>query len=249
MTKIVCKNERMLDTVISEIYRTLEEKKEVYVDFGEPYKPKTKKQLGFYFGAIVDSIIDFMNGKGIVYNQNEVKENFYQAISPKKTIRQFNGKEYEVPKHISDFDRKEMSEFIDKSIWLCENAHAFAGLVLHPSIKYTWIQHIDASEIRHIDISKFPRKCPEYLEHTRKQACICCGCQNRTEAHHLKEAGKSGVAYKVDDWEDIPLCKNCHRDYHIKGKGWFESQMQWLLKYMSLEDFCVINFNRWLNKW
>ena len=245
--KTIIYNDKMLDTVFSEMYRMFNEYKELSVEFGKPYKDHSLRQLGFFWGAIVDSVIDFYHQQGIKYSPDEVKTNFYQAIAPRKTITQFNGKQYETWKSISEMSLEEMSEFIDKSIWLCDNARAFQGLILHPSIRYTFIRHIGQNELRSIDTGKFPRKCPEYLEHIRKQACICCG-RFGCEAHHLKETGKSGVAYKVDDWETVPLCNSCHREYHIKGKQEFMENLKWITKYLSLEDFCVVNFNRWFVK-
>lgn len=237
----------MLDVVFSEMYRLFNEYKELSVDFGKPHKDKTKAQNNFFWGAIVGSVIDFYNQQEIKYSPDEVKTNFYQAIAPRKTITQFDGKQYETWKSISEMSLEEMSEFIDKSIWLCDNARAFQGLILHPSIRYTFIRHIGNDELRSIRIKDFPRKCPEYLEYTRKQACLCCG-RFGCEAHHLKEAGKSGVAYKVDDWEVVPLCNSCHREYHIKGKQEFMENLKWITKYLSIDDFCAVNFNRWYMK-
>ena len=245
--QITIHNEKMLNVFFSELYRFFLENKEVNVRWEKPFKQKTKKQISFYFGAIVDSVIDFYHQQGIKYSPDEVKTNFYQAIAPKKTITQFNGKQYETWKSISEMSLEEMSEFIDKSIWLCDNARAFQGLILHPSIRYTFIRHIGQNELRSINTGKFPRKCPEYLEHIRKQAFICCG-RFGCEAHHLKESGKSGVAYKADDWETVPLCNSCHREYHIKGKQEFMENMKWITKYLSIEDFCMVNFNRWFMK-
>lgn len=243
--KLVCHNEKMLDTACFEMYRLLSEQGEIYVDFGKPFKDNTIRQLGFFWGAIVDSVVYFFASRGVKYTKEEVKDNFYQAISPRKTITQFNGKQYETWKHISEMSRDEMSEFIDKAIWLCDNARAFQGLILHPSIRYTWIRHITAEELRNIDRRSFPRNCAEYLSYTRKQACICCGRFNGVEAHHLKEEGKTGTAYKADDWEVLPLCCECHREYHINGKQAFLDKMKWLTRYISLDDFCACNFQKW----
>lgn len=246
--KMVCHNERMLQVACSDMFDKLSEYGELAVEYGKPYKDKTLKQTGFFFGALVDSVIEFFKAQGIVYSVDEVKNNFYQAISPKKTITQFNGKQYIIPKHISEMSREEMSEFIDKAIWLCDNARAFHGLILHPSIRYTFIRHITIDELRAINERQFPRTCPEYLEYQRKQACLVCGIMNQSEAHHLKEAGYSGVARKADDWLSIPLCAQHHREYHIRGKEWFKSQTEWIEKHLTLYDFCKVNFNKYLMK-
>lgn len=246
--KLIAYNEKMLDTVCSEMYRLLSENGSVAVDFGKPFKDKTKRQLGFFFGAIIDSVVDFFAEQGIKYEIQEIKDNFYQAVAPRKTITQFNGEQYETWKHISEMSLEEMSAFIDKSIWLCDNARVFQGLVLHPSIRYTFIRHLSDEEMRNLDTRAFPRKNPEYLSYIRKQACLCCGKYNGVEAHHIKEAGRTGTAYKADDWEVIPLCKECHRAYHTKGKEWFNNQVNWLIKYISVDDFTACCFQRWLMK-
>lgn len=246
MTKLIAHNEKMLDIAMADMYRQFKEYGCLRIEYEKPFKDKTKRQLGFFWGAIVDSIQDFFRQQGIDYSQDEIKNNFYQAIAPRKVITQFNGKQYEIWKHISEMSLEEMAEFIDKSIWLCDNAKAFKGLVLHPSIRYTWIRHITKDDLRNMPPIK-KRNDPEYLEHIRKQSCLCCG-RYGCEAHHIKGAGITGTGYKADDWETIPLCKTHHLYYHTKGKEWFETQTSWLTKYLSLDDFCRCCYNKWLLK-
>lgn len=246
--KIVCHNQRMLDTVIQELDRLLEEKGSIYIDFGKETPKKTSKQLGFYFGSIVDSIKDFYEEQGIEYEVDEIKENFYQAISPRKTVIQFNGKKYEVPKRISEMILEEMANFIDRSIWLCDNAKAFQGLILHPSIRHTWIRHIKEDDLRNLNVKNLPMCSQEYLQYLRGQACIVCGRQHMSEAHHLRIGGTAGTSTKPPDYMCVSLCRNCHRDYHTKGHQWFEQQCQWISKYISFYYFCICNFSRWYYK-
>lgn len=248
MSKYIAYNEKMLDTICADLYKQFATFGSLSVEYGKPYKDKTRRQLGFFFGAIVNAVREFYLEKGINYEIEEIKSNFYQAISPRQTITQFNGKQYEVCKHISEMSLEEMSEFIDKAIWLCDNARAFQGLILHPSIRYTWIRHITKDDLRTLDIRSFPRHCPEYLASVRKQACLCCGRQNDVEAHHLKEAGHTGTAYKADDWCVIPLCRACHREYHVKGKQAFMSNLGWITKYVDIVNFTAVCYSRWLLK-
>ena len=56
----------MLDTACFEMYRLLSDQGEIYVDFGKPFKDKTIRQLGFFWGAIVDSVVDFWNARNII---------------------------------------------------------------------------------------------------------------------------------------------------------------------------------------
>lgn len=245
--KIVCYNQKMLDIAIDDMYNKLSEYGSLSLEYNKPFRDVTIRQLGFFWGALIDSIHTFLLDKGNEYTPDEIKENLYQAVSPKVKITQFNGKVYEVPKRISEMSLEEMSDFIDKTIWLCDNARAFKGLILHPSIRHTWIRHITKDDLRNLDISRFPVRCSEYLEYSRKQACICCGRFNGVEAHHLKEVGFSGMATKSPDYLSCSLCSFCHREYHQKGKDEFMKNLKWITKYISITDFCLVNFSKWFN--
>ena len=94
-----------------------------------------------------------------------------------------------------------------------------------------------------------PRSSPEYLAHTRQQACLCCGKMNNTEVHHLKIAGQTGTSYKADDWLTIPLCRECHiEDLHSHGQESFYQNLDWITKYIDLVNFCRVRYLRWFNK-
>lgn len=244
-------NEKMLDSVVSDLYSRLEKDKSLNISYEKPEKPKTKNQLGFFFGALCKSIKNFYESQGIdTYSLNDIKENMYYGCSfvndrLLKHAHRFNGDEYTTPKRLSDMTSEEAGMLIDASIYLIDNAKCFNGLVLHPSIRNVWIRHITQDDIK--NINKPARSQPEYLSYLRKQACIVCG-RFGCEAHHIKEVGLTGTAYKADDWMTLPLCRDCHTLYHTRGKVWFERQMDWILKYISLENFCLVSFERWRNK-
>lgn len=251
--KIVVYNEKQLDVVVKDMYSKFSEYKSLQIDYNKPYKEKTLKQLGFFFGALVDSVIDYYSEKGETWTIEDVKENFYQATSYieeslLKRCKRFNGEEYFVPKRLSEMSIDEASLFIDRCIFLIDKAKCFNGLVLHPSIRYTWVRNITKDDIDNLRFLKLPRQDKNYLEYQRKQACIWCGKQNCSEVHHLKEANYTGVAYKADDWLTVPLCHDCHiSGFHTKGKQAFEDSLTWITKYISLVDFCKINYNKWKN--
>lgn len=248
MTKVVAYNEKMLDTIFLDLYKKLEEYGSIYIDYDKPYKEKTKKQVNFFFGAIVNSVIDFFKEQGTIYSVEEIKDNFYQAIAPRKIITQFNGKKYETWKHISEMSLEEMSEFIDKSIWLCDNAKIFQGLILHPSIRNVWIRHITQDDIYSVNKMKIPLRDKEYLEYIRKQPCLWCGIANKSEAHHLRINNNSGVAIKPSDVYCVPLCRKHHIEYHAKGSEKFYKECDWITKYVDIATFCMLNYSRWYNK-
>lgn len=251
--KTIIYNNRQLDVIIKDIYNHFNEIGELYIDYGKPYKDITKNQLGFIFGALIDSVIEFYKNKGDLWEPEEVKENFYQACSYlderlRKKVTRFNGEVYEVPKRLSEMDRETTSIFIDKCIYLIDHAKNFKGLYLHPSIRNTWIRHITSDDIEQLRYVNFPREDREYIAFEHKEPCMWCGKSQDIEVHHLKELGYTGTAFKADDWLSVPLCRDCHIAYHTYGKDEFEKGMSWITKYVSMVDFCKLRYNRWRNK-
>jgi len=245
-------NIEMLERACNDIYRLLAEKGQINLEWGEVYKDKSCRQLGFFFSALVDSVIVYYAEMGIKYTQDEVKNNFYQAVSYldddfKKKVRRFNGEEYEVPLRISDMDRGLMSRFIDKCIWLIDNSVAFRGMKLAPDIRNTWIRHITIDDLRTINEKSFAYLDNEYIGYTHKQTCLVCGCHNDIEAHHLRIEGMGGTAKKPPDWMVVPLCQEHHREYHLRGHEWFLEQIHWLTKYLTLKEYLICNYYRWKN--
>lgn len=247
-------NSKQLDVVVRDMMTQFNIHKSLSVSYDKPFKDKSVRQLGYIFGGLVDSVRDFYLGQGVHWEKDDIKENFYQACSKIderlcRNVQRFNGDTYQVPKRLSEMDTEEASLFIDKCLYLIDNARCFAGLVLHPSLRYTWIRHVTADELQRANEYKFPRTVPEYLEHTRQQACIWCGRMNASEAHHLKVAGYSGEAYKADDWLTVPLCHDCHiAELHQHGQEKFLEGLSWITKYIDLIDFCRVRYLRWLNK-
>lgn len=247
-------NEKQLEVIIGDMYNRFDEYKSLAIAYDKPYKDKTLKQLGYFFGGLVGSIKDYYKENGEEWEVEDIKENFYQACAKiddrlKKDVRRFNGDVYEVPKRLSEMDIEEASLFIDRCVWLIDNARCFQGLILHPSLRYTWVRHISKDDLLEISQAKMPRLCPEYLEHTRKQACLCCGRNNVSQVHHLKLAGESGTGFKADDWLTIPLCPQCHLgELHQKGQEEFYKNLEWITKYISLVDFCRLRFLKWQMK-
>lgn len=252
--KITVYNPKQLDIVIRDMLNRFDEYHSLAVSYDKPFKDKTLKQLGYIFGGLIDSVIDFYKEQGVTLTQEDVKENFYQACSKLdeslvKNVRRFNGEFYQVPKRLSEMSVEEAGVFIDKCIFLIDNAKPFKDLVLHPSLRYTWIRHISDSDILQIRNLQYPRTSPEYLAHTRTQACLCCGRMNNTEVHHLKLVGETGTGYKADDWLCIPLCRECHiEELHQHGQQTFYQNFEWITKYITLVDFCRMRYLRWFNK-
>lgn len=247
MTKFVAYNQQQLDIAYQEMCRVLEETHAINLDFSEYKKPKTKKQLGFMFGCIVGAVLEFYHKLGDKsWTEKAVCRLFYDALSPKIKMVKLNGDIFEYPKQISEMNREEMSNFIDDCIHLIDRAKCFQGLVLHPSVRNTWIHNVTLDDILAIDSNKFPRKCPEYLEYRRKQCCIICG-KYGCEAHHIRESEDAGISRKANDWETISMCKLCHAKYHDCGSKQFKDSLWWILDYLDLNDFVKCQFSRWYN--
>lgn len=257
-------NEKQLEVVIGDMFNRFNEYKSLAISYDKPFKDKTLKQLGFIFGGLVSSIIEFQKECGVIKSNlspqemkdiiEEIKDNFYIAVSkiePSLICKRkfFDGKYYDTPKRLSQMSCEEASVFIDKCIYLIDNAKCFQGLILHPSLRYTWVRHVSKDDLLEISRAKMPRLCSEYLEHTRKQACLCCGKNNVSQVHHLKLAGESGTGFKADDWLTIPLCSQCHLgELHQKGQKEFYKNLEWITKYISLVDFCRLRFLKWQMK-
>lgn len=247
-------NDRNLDLVFSDIFRSYREWGGIAIDYRKPFKDKTLNQLGFIFGGIIDSVIEYYLEIGEKWEVNDVKENFYSATSYleerlRKKVKRFNGEEFVVPKRLSEMDIDEASLFIDRCIFLIDNAKNFKDMVLRPELRYTWVRNISQYDLDMLKNITLPRTDTAYLEHTRKQACIWCGRTHQSEVHHLKVAGQTGTGYKADDWLTVPLCHECHLGcLHQQGQEAFEQALSWITKYITLTDFCKIRYNKWRNK-
>lgn len=252
--QVTAYNARQLDVIVRDMMTQFNVNKSLSISYGKPYKDKTLKQLGYVFGGLADAVSDFFfEQEGVKREKDDIMEGFYLSCAKLdnrlcRMVRGVDG-EYEVPKRLSTMSVEDASVFIDKCLWLIDNANCFKGLILHPSLRYTWVRHVTADELQRANDFKFPRLCPEYLEETRRQACIWCGRMNASEPHHLKIAGQSGTSYKADDWLTVPLCHDCHiAELHQHGEKKFNEGIQWITKYISLVDFCRMRYIRWINK-
>lgn len=252
--QVTAYNTRQLDVIVRDMMTQFNVHKSLSISYDKPYKDKSVRQLGYIFGGLVDSVRDFFFAQeGVKREKEDIIEDFYKSCAKLderlcRNIRGIDG-DYQAPKRLSTMSAEDASIFIDKCLWIIDNARCFEGLVLHPSLRYTWIRHVTADELQRANDFKFPRLCPEYLEHTRQQACIWCGRVKSSEVHHLKVAGHSGEAYKADDWLTVPLCHDCHiAELHQHGQDEFLDGLSWITKYIDLIDFCRLRYLRWLNK-
>ena len=68
---------------------------------------------------------------------------------------------------------------------------------------------------------------PAYSEFIRSQPCCACCRPPRSEQHHCTGAG---MALRSDDRDSMPLCTQCHRDFHAAAgqfRGWVKRRRRW----------------------
>lgn len=253
--QITVYNEKMLDAVVKDLYSKFNEYKSLNISYDKPEKPKTKSQLGYFFGGICKSIKEFYEKQGNdMFTKDEIKNNMYNGCSQLNDRllchqHKFNGEVYTVPKTLSNMTSEEAGMLIDASIRLIDNSNYFEGMILHPSLRYTWVRHLGKEDMNQLKFEQCPRIDKEYLAHIRKEACIWCGKSNCSEPHHLKIAGESGEAYKSPDWLTVPLCHDCHIGcLHQNGADDFKRSLSWITDYVDIKTFCKANYLRWKNK-
>ena len=55
-----------------------------------------------------------------------------------------------------------------------------------------------------------------YLDYVRSFPCAWCRRGQPSEPHHFMERG-GGMGMKVDDHYTVPLCRECHQQWHTEG--------------------------------
>lgn len=244
--KITIYNERQLEVLISDLYNKFEEWKSFNISYEKVSSPKTYKQTGFIFGAIISNLVDFFDDPS--KDEDFFKNTFYLACA--KQYPDFNrriitlfGDVKDMPLTLSQMNKEQTSKFIDFCLRLVRTSNYFKDVKLHPSIYYNWVNHIDEETLKNISNIELPFKCPEYLAYQRDKACLWCGRGQGIEAHHLRNLQDGGVALKPPDWQTIPLCHDCHiSQLHGKGLNNFLESCKWITDKISLKDFCKVEF-------
>jgi hypothetical protein len=69
---------------------------------------------------------------------------------------------------------------------------------------------------------KFPKKKParndEYKKFIEAQKCHCCPKSAPSVAHHIYA---EGIGTKCSDYQTMPLCHDCHMEFHNGGRPEF----------------------------
>ncbi len=235
--------ERHKDT----IEKLLTEGREVNLSYEPASKPVTKKQVGFFFAALVNQLYLYFRNAGWSIKENQVRYGLYKQVAqvvPDMTydLSMF-GQESQV-KHISDMETaKEMSDFISGVFTVLDTNPMYAGIKLTPDTFYSWINHVTIDEVTGVRCQEVPERDVEYLNYIRERPCLICGIQHRSDAHHIRDTRTAGTAIKSPDWYTIPLCHQCHI-LIAHGTG-FKEAIKWIK--IDLMDFCKMCYLRWKN--
>lgn len=247
--KTIIQNERQLDLIVSDLYNRFDEWKSMNIIYEKTSAPKTIKQTGFIFGAIIRGLVDTFNDPS--KDEDFFKNTFYLACA--KQYPDFNrriitlfGDVKDMPLTLSQMNKEQTSKFIDFVLRLVRTSEYFQDVKLHPSIYYSWVNHITDETLEGLNGLQLPTRCQEYLDFQRDKACIWCGKGQGVEAHHLRNLQDGGVALKPPDWQTIPLCHDCHiGQLHSKGVEAFLNDTRWITSKISLEDFCKLEYLHW----
>lgn len=250
MTQIIIYNKEMLEVASKDIGELLEQEKSVNLSYEITCKDKTKKQLGFIFGALVSGITDYFTNCGFVIDKEDVKYYLYQEVAeivPEMVVdKQIFGNKPRI-KHLGEMDRELCSKFIDGIFTVIDTKPIYEGLMLHPSVYFNYLFHLDPEEIKMAKDAVLPERDEDYLAYIHDQPCMVCGLQHRSHAHHAKIPRYVSNSKKTPDWTALPLCYLHHlQGAHSQGHGWLEEKLKWLP--VDLETFCRINYIRWRNK-
>ena len=90
--KTIAYNDRQLEIIITDIYDQFNKNKSLQIEYRKPYKDKSLRQLGYIFGGLVDSVIEFYEYFGTKWNEEDVMDNFYNgaAYLDDRLIRKIN---------------------------------------------------------------------------------------------------------------------------------------------------------------
>lgn len=245
--KLTCYNEPQLLTVIEDIKRDFAQFGRLNISYERASKEKTKAQIGFVFGALINQITAFFQNCGFNVDEEDVRYKLYEDVSqivPELVVdKQLFGGKPRI-KHIPEMDRELLSKFINGVFEVLGTAPLYAGVKLSPDTYLNFLFHIDNEELKLILGFDKPERDEEYLEYVRTRPCMCCGKQHRSDAHHLKDNRLGGISQKSPDWTALPLCHECHLAI-AHGTGWKDA-MRWLP--YDLPTVCAILYFRYKHK-
>lgn len=66
-----------------------------------------------------------------------------------------------------------------------------------------------------------PERCPAYLQWLKRFPCVCCGLGRWIDPAHF---GPHATGQKASDFDALPLCRQCHIEYHKSARTFAEAK-------------------------
>lgn len=232
------------------IEKLLAKGKQINLLYEKAAKPVTRRQIGFFFAALVNQIYLFFRNSGWTITEKQVRYGLYKQVAqvvPNMVYDLSMFRQEPQVKHISDMETaEEMSEFINGVFTVIDTNPMYAGLMLTPDVRYSWLNHVTHDEVEFAKCVELPERDPNYLAYVHNLPCIVCGIQHRSHAHHAKLPSYVMVGKKTPDWSAVPLCAEHHLGgAHAQGHDWLIKSMPWMN--IDMEVFCKMCYMRWQN--
>lgn len=243
-------NQEMLDVAKEDLQHQFETDGKLNLFYEKASKPRTLKQEGFIFAALINGIAAYFRDCGFNVDDDDVRYKLYEEVAeivPEMVVdKQIFGNKPRI-KHLGEMDRELCSKFINGIFEVIRTKPLYDGLMLHPSVYFNYLFHLDPEEIKMAQMTVLPERDEDYLAYIHDQPCMICGLQHRSHAHHAKIPKYVSNSKKTPDWTALPLCYLHHlQGAHGEGSKWLEEKLGWLP--VDLETFCKINYIRWKNK-
>lgn len=241
--KFLIHNKIKLNNVIQEAIKMLLNGS-LHIEVINVSKPKTKKQLGFVWGWIIDDIYQeyVKNGHFINEKETRAKEKiktmlYHECSNSEKIICPMTGKVYNELIRMSSMDIKEMSLFITSVIDWCDDI----GIILRPESRYCWINSLTDDMMNESLSIHFPERDEGYLRYIRKSYCLISG-EFGCDAHHVK-LNEAGLGDTSPDWCTLPIA---HK-YHVRQSGHIttaeiEQLCKPIFQGLDIKTFCKLNY-------
>lgn len=239
-------NKKQLQNAFIFFSDAVESGKELFLIYEFNFKDKTKKQLALVFGEIVPSVrMALQDADKIKRSIKETKVILYHDFSEWRAIIGFNGRPIPYNLTMSDMDREQMIQFIDRCIQMCNER----DILLNPYVHHLWINNIDKMMLKNLTIEGLRYNDEVYLQHQRNfGTCLACAKYLPTEPSHIRFGSHAGTGQKPPDYLTLPLCHDCHMELHQKGEGTFyQENLNWILKKMTIQEFAIISYKRFYN--
>ena len=222
----------------------------IILDVCKAQKIKTKKQLGFIFGGIVQDLLNHFNSEGQTmgegyterkWNSDDVKIYLYHNLIGTQYREMPDGEIAAYQKTISQMSREELSDFITKTISFIDNE---TDCILRPMLRYCWVLNITQNHWELLNNHSLKNEDRVYLKYLSGNPCIICGVKEGVSPHHIKDIDYSGTAQKSPDWYTVPVCHKHHGEIHSNP----ETASRIFTNGLSLETFCKLCYIKYLYK-